>query len=197
MKDNLICFFLSLHVFFKILKYLDQYRINFRGLKDGLHEFVFDVDDLFFKEFELSEVSSGSFTVNVLMDKRPQHITLKFSITGYAGLTCDRCLDLLNLPVTFTGYLYVKFGHETLERVDEVLVLSQSENELDVSQFIYESINLSIPLKRTHPDDENGLSTCNNDMLRIINNMLLHEEHTEDNHIDPRWQELQKLVNNN
>jgi uncharacterized metal-binding protein YceD (DUF177 family) len=179
------------------LKHLDQYIIHFGGLKDGIHNYQFEVDDRFFGEFELSEVRAGKFKINVLLDKKPRLMVLKFEIDGIADLICDRCLDVLHLPVSFTGDLYVKYGQETLERIDEILVLSYSENEINISQFIYESINLSIPLKRIHPDDENGNPKCNNDMLKIISKMSVTEEHKNNKDFDPRWKELQKLVNNN
>ena len=57
--------------------------------------------------------------------------------------------------------------------------------------FVYESIMLALPIQVLHPDDENGNSTCNPEILKIMN------EHSPDakkeDEIDPRWEALKKL----
>jgi uncharacterized protein len=186
-----------LHVFFENLNYLDPYHIQFKGLKEGVHNFSFEVSDRFFQEFEMSEVTSGEFRVKLELNKKALLMVFHFDIDGTAVLTCDRCLEAYNQPVNYSGDLFVKFGPETLERVDDLLVLSSAESELDVSQYIYESINLCIPLKRVHPDDEDGIPACDTEMLERIGEMSPDAEHNHENEIDPRWIELQKLVNNN
>ena len=43
--------------------------------------------------------------------------------------------------------------------------LSPNETELPLGQYIYESISLSLPYRKIHPEDANGNSLCNPDML--------------------------------
>ncbi|MCX6258820.1 MAG: DUF177 domain-containing protein [Bacteroidia bacterium] len=179
------------------MKYLDRYSIPFKGLKEGAHEFLFDVSDRFFLEFEQSEVTSGQFMVKVKLDKSSQMMVLDFDISGSVWITCDRCLELFSLPLKFNGELFVKFGSETLERTDDLLVLSYAEHELNISQFIYESIDLSMPMKRVHPEDENGFPGCDKDMLEKINEFTNRTSVPGVEDFDPRWKELQKLLNNN
>ena len=45
------------------------------------------------------------------------------------------------------------------------MLFRSSETELNVAQYIYESICLSLPYQRVHPDDGEGHSTCDPDML--------------------------------
>ena len=61
-----------------------------------------------------------------------------------------------------------------------------------MSQFFYEYILLALPIKKIHPDDRNGVSQCDPEMIKKL------EEHlTSDiDETDPRWNELKKLMNN-
>jgi len=44
-----------------------------------------------------------------------------------------------------------------------------------------------------HPDDENGKSTCDPEMLSKLNEYIVSGEKGS----DPRWNDLKKLMNNN
>jgi uncharacterized metal-binding protein YceD (DUF177 family) len=56
--------------------------------------------------------------------------------------------------------LVVKFSDETDYYDGEVMWISPAEDYLDLTQYIYESIVLSLPYSRVHADGE-----CNPDML--------------------------------
>ena len=75
----------------------------------------------------------------------------------------------------------------------DIITLPADEQELDLKQHIYEYILLSIPIKRVHPDDEFGNSTCDPFMLKKLEEFIIDQE----NEIDPRWDELKKLMNDN
>lgn len=177
------------------MKELTKYRIVYQGLAEGKHEFDFDVDDMFFEALEYSDIKKGKLKAEVILNKKPTFLELDFHIDGFVELMCDRCLEDYNQPIDFEGKLYVKFTDKDIEFDEDVICLSPSENELDISHYIYESINLSIPLKRVHPDDENGDVTCNPEMLEKLNNYKPEEPAAET--IDPRWEDLRKLTENN
>jgi uncharacterized metal-binding protein YceD (DUF177 family) len=90
--------------------------------------------------------------------------------------------------------LLVKTGKSISEDDPDVLSLSSDEHELDLMQHFYEFIHLALPIKRVHPDDKNGRSTCNPEMLKKLNELLVEDE--EEKHNDPRWDDLKKLMNN-
>ena len=56
--------------------------------------------------------------------------------------------------------MLVKFSDEVHEYDGEVIWLLPMEDEVDLTQYIYESIVLALPYQRVHPDGE-----CNPDML--------------------------------
>jgi uncharacterized metal-binding protein YceD (DUF177 family) len=174
---------------------LSKYRIVYQGLSEGLHEFDFEIDDLFFDSLEYSDIKKGDLKAKVYLNKKSTFLELDFQIDGYVELICDRCLDEYKQPVNFEGKLYVKFSEKEDELADDVICLLPTDHELDISHYIYESINLSIPLKRVHPDDEEGNVTCNPEMLEKLENYKTGEPADDD--IDPRWEDLRNLKANN
>jgi len=177
------------------MKELTKYRIVYQGLAEGKHEFEFDVNDMFFEALEYSDIKKGKLKAEVILNKKPTFLELDFQIDGFVELMCDRCLEDYTQPINFEGTLYVKFTEKDIEFDEDVICLSPSEHELDISHYIYESINLSIPLKRVHPDDENGDVTCNPEMLEKLNYYKPEESAGET--IDPRWEDLRNLMENN
>ena len=76
-----------------------------------------------------------------------------------------------------------------MEENDEIVVIPEHDYEIDLSQYLYEYINLILPYRKVHGEDENGNSLCNPDIIKKI------EEHTEEEATDPRWDALKKLKN--
>ncbi|MBU8893689.1 MAG: DUF177 domain-containing protein [Bacteroidales bacterium] len=174
---------------------LNKYQIVYQGLSEGLHEFNFDINDSFFENREYSEIEKGELTAEVSLNRKPQFLELDFIIEGFIVLTCDRCLGLYNQSINFQGKLFVKFSESESELAEDVICLSSVDYELDVSHYIYESIRLSIPLKRVHPDNKNGETTCDPDMIKKIHN--LNTERPAGDNTDPRWDDLKNLMANN
>ncbi len=167
--------------------------IQLSGLKEGHHTIDFEIDKAFFDQFEESEVKEGSLIANIEMDKRSTHLDLKIGISGSVRVSCDRCLEMFSQPVTSENRLLIKFG-KSLEDIDpDILSVPIDEHELDLQQQIYEFIMLALPIKRVHPADKKGKSTCDPVMLKKLEELIVEEE--KDN--DPRWDELKKLINDN
>ena len=167
--------------------------IQLSGLKEGHHTIDFEIDKAFFDQFEESEVKEGSLIANIEMDKRTTHLDLKIGIYGSVRVSCDRCLEMFSQPVTSENRLLIKFG-KSLEDFDpDILSVPVDEHELDLQQQIYEFIMLALPIKRVHPADKKGQSTCDPVMLKKLEELVIEEE--KDN--DPRWDELRKLINDN
>lgn len=183
------------------MNYLAQYQIKFAGLSDGKHLFTFSIDDRFFQKTEGSEIERGNLTANVELEKRDTHLVLHFNIEGAIEVICDRCLDTFDHPIFWSEKMYVKFG-ESLEIPEEdIIYISPDDFEVDIAQHLYEFIILGLPIKRVHPDNEDGSSPCNSDMLDILLGPSQEddiEDSNEDNNseeeIDPRWAALRDLI---
>ncbi len=130
---------------------------------------------------------------------------LKFYIhsEGYVKVPCDRCLTDVNLRIDTTDELLVKLGDTYLDDGD-IVVIPESEGLLDISQYVYEFIALSIPLKCVH---EPGM--CDTVMMDFMNKHQATRSCYEDtdemdsdylnadkdeHEIDQRWEVLKKLI---
>jgi len=173
------------------VNYLKHFIIPFSGLKVGHYTFTFGIDDQFFEHFEYSEIKKGKVHVDCQLEKQARMMILFFDITGTVSVPCDRCAEEFDQPVEGRQKLIVKFGADHIEESDDVLVITENEHELDISQFLYEYIHLLVPIKKVHGTDENGASLCNPEVLRYI------KEVPADHPVDPRWAALQNLKDHN
>jgi uncharacterized protein len=169
------------------------YTIPIGGLKEGHHTFDFEIDNKFFESFEESEIKGGSLFANVEVEKRSSHIDMFIRISGKVEVCCDRCLEMFFYPVESENRLLVKFGKKIEDSDPDIISLTTDDHELDLQQHLYEYINLALPIKKVHPDDRYGKSTCDPIMLKKLKELIIEEE----KEIDPRWDELRKLINDN
>jgi uncharacterized metal-binding protein YceD (DUF177 family) len=169
------------------------YSIPLAGLKEARYTYDFIIGDDFFEAFEGSEIKRGELNAVVVLQKSSTHFELDITINGHAEVICDRCLDTFYLPLTSVNRLVVKLGREWDEADPDLITMPLDEHEIDLSQYFYEYIHLALPLKRIHPDDNGGRTTCNPEMIRKLEDHLI----TGEGDPDPRWDELKKLTENN
>ncbi len=172
-----------------------EYIIQFVGLGAGEHEYEFDVSDKFFESLDFSEIKQGNIHVNLRLLKQSTMMVLQFEITGTVKLNCDRCTGEFDMPISGNYKLIVKVGgHETGNEDDDIITVAANEHQLDLTQYIYEYITLSLPIKRVHPEDEKGNSTCDEEVLKKLNNYLIEEEKEEpEEPTDSRWDDLKNI----
>jgi uncharacterized protein len=177
------------------LKSLQEYRIPFTGLKIGKHQFEFDIDERFFKEFEYSLVKNGNLKVELELDKQETMLLLSFSIKGEVFTACDVCLADFSTQATVNERQIVKFSDdENLEDdTDEIIVLGRQEHEIDVSQLIYEYINLAVPLIN-RCEDVGNTQWCDKVVVDKLN-ALSRSKEEENTDADPRWDALKNIKN--
>lgn len=135
--------------------------IPLRGLNTGTHRFEWVVDDGFFAAIDSSLVLGGRGNV-VVEAQAPASLSLDMNITGEVKVTCDRCLEPLTLGVAYRGEVAVKSGEG--DNDERVLWMAPGDEELDLRQYLYESICLSLPLKWVHEEP----AQCNPEMLARI-----------------------------
>ncbi len=169
------------------------FAIPISGLKEGLHNYNFEIDRKFFDQFEESEVREGELRVKVEADKRSSHIDMLIRIGGKISIACDRCLGIFSYPVACENRLLVKFGKISEDADPDIITIPADEPELDLRQYFYEYILLALPIQKVHPMDKHGRSTCDPQMLDKLNKHLVNGETV----MDPRWDELKKLINKN
>jgi len=173
--------------------YLNTYSVHYKGLKVGKHAFNFEVDNKFFDEFEEGEIKQGKVNVDIILNKQSQMLDLTISIDGFVEVVCDRCLDNFDLPISYKGSIYVKFGEKKSEEDEDIIVLTSDDSEVNLAQYIYESICLSLPIQRYH--GMKGTKTkCNKEMIKKLKALLTDSPKNEvTEEIDPRWNKLKDI----
>ena len=182
--------------FFRVVNWKSKYNLEFKGLKEGLHDFEFEVDSKFFEHFEESLINHGKVKTKVILEKRSAFLKLNFKIKGWIELTCDRCLEPYQQKIKNKAEVFVKFGESDFEEGDNVIWVLPEEYKINLAQLIYEYVTLSIPLRHIHPKNSDGKRECNVEMIKKIKDYT-HADNEEEETLDPRWEALKKLRNNN
>ena len=176
------------------MKKLNEYLIPFTGLKLGKHQFEYQVDNTFFANFDYDEFESSNIKVNVVLEKKSTLMELAFKHKGTIHVSCDLTNEMFDLPIKGKINLIVNFGEEFNDDNEELLILPHGEHQIDISQYVYEMIVLSVPLKRVHPGIKDGsLKTPVLDKLKELSGNEKKEVIQEAN-TDPRWDKLKKLL---
>mgnify|MGYP000773739925 CR=1 FL=1 len=138
----------------------ELYTIPYKSLENGEHTLEFRFDDSLFAAYENTDIRHAQGRVGVTLLRSASMLELKVSIRGSVVVACDRCLEDCRLPVAFDGTLLVRFSDEVADYDGEVMWMLPGEDRVELAQYIYESIVLSLPYQRVHPEGE-----CNPEML--------------------------------
>ncbi len=183
----------------------DAYKIDLKGMKNDTYSCEYVLDNHFFESIDSPEVQKGKVHVALTVKKTAGLYELSFKTEGIVQVTCDRCLDDMDQPVTSTDKIKVKLGEDFSESGD-IVIIPEETGEINVAWFMYEFIALSIPMKHVHAPGK-----CNKAMMGTLNKYLrvsadenaeemeVEEETADDKEqvIDPRWNELKKIIDNN
>ena len=137
----------------------------------------------------------GIILSNVVLEKKTTMLEINFKHSGTVNVPCDLTGEQFDLPIKGKIKLVVQFGEEFNNDNDELLIIPHGEHQLDISQYIYEMIVLSVPIKRMHPGIKNG--TLQNQALEKLNELRVKEPKqkiTKEEDIDPRWDKLKQLL---
>lgn len=177
-----------------VMKALKDYIIPFVGLKVGEHHFEYQIDNTFFNNFEYDEFNSVDVKIDLKFEKKTTLMELCFSASGYVNINCDLTNEPYNQDINDQFNLVVKFGNEYNNDNEDILVVPHGEYEINTAQYIYELIVLAVPAKRIHPGINDG--TLKSDILSKLEELSpnMDEKTKTSEDIDPRWNNLKKLL---
>ncbi len=193
------CIFAAFEKLHSTLKALKPFEIAFVGLPSGVHEFLFDIGDDFFVCFEGSLIKKAKLSASLLLDKMNNRIDLRFVVQGKVELECDRCLEKYLQEINVDKELFVKFGDQWEEQSDEIIIIPFNESHIDVSQYFYEFIILSLPIRHLHPGGEKKEDNCDEQTLKEIQKYLKNPQGAAqgreniDKPTDSRWDALKNF----
>ncbi len=139
---------------------LDTYTIDLRGIHATAVRFDYPLDDRFFELLDQNEILGGDLTATVSLREVIADIyELTFHIEGRVAVTCDRCLERLELPVAVDTTFKLKDGDEA-DETDDIKCAPLGTNCYNVAWDLYELIETSLPILRAHDEGD-----CNPDMM--------------------------------
>ncbi|MEY2868397.1 MAG: hypothetical protein RIR01_826 [Bacteroidota bacterium] len=172
-----------------------EFLIPFVGLKLGKHHFEYQINNAFFEIFEYDEFQNSDIKVSLVLEKKSNMLELNFKHKGTVNVPCDLTGEDFDLPIKGKMKLIVRFGEVFNNDNEELLILPFGEFEIDIAQYIYEMVVLSVPQKRVHPGVKDG--SLKTEALEKLNELQVKEvkkkENKEEN-IDPRWDKLKQLL---
>ncbi len=176
------------------MKHMKEFTIPFVGLKQGEHHFLYKIDNTFFTHFEYNEFNNVAVLAKALLIKKSNSLEFQFSVSGIVNVNCDVTNEPYDQVVEGVHHLVVNFGDEYNDEDDTLLVVPQGTYEVNIQQYVYELVILSLPARRVHPGVEDG--TLDSEILDKLKELTPKEteEQSSKNEIDPRWDELKKLL---
>lgn len=171
------------------------FEIAFVGLRQGVHEFNYVVDDKFFAEKGDPDFTNCHANIKLVLDKKSSFMLLKFEIGGKADITCDRCGNPLAMDIWDEFNILVKLVENpdemnTQEEDPDVYYISRTESHIDVGNWIYEFVLLSFPIQKMCSEAEMGGPQCNKEVLEKLKAMEVKEEQTNANQL---WKGLEQF----
>jgi len=174
------------------MKDLKNFDISFVGLKDGTHQFEYIIKKEFFDFFNYDEFSNSKVTVKLSFLKKATMFELSFNFNGWVEVLCDVSGEIFQQPINSAMNLIVKFGDEFNDENEDLLIIPHSDYKLNVSQYIYEAIILTVPIKRIHPGVNDG--SLNSEVLNKLKELEIKDQEDSNEEIDPRWNKLKNIL---
>ena len=163
----------------------ENFIIPLNGLTAGKNEFFLHAGKEFFDSFENQEIFDADLQIRVLVEKSGRYIGVDCDIEGEVTVECDRCLEMLDMPIDTQVRLTVKFGDEQVSELGqdgerEVIFVKEDEAQLDMSQIVYDYTCLALPMQRTH-----GPGRCNPDAMKYYSMSESCDFFKEDETVNP------------
>ena len=184
-----------------------SYSIQLKTMEIGESLLEYHLDNEFFEAIGEEAIQKGNINAKVRVVKSSKQSELFFELEGKVVVLCDRCLEEMDQPIKTSGHLIVRMGKEFMDDGDDIVVIPEEQGVINVSWFMYEFVELAIPIKHVHP-----FGHCNTGMASKLSEHMVDSDSFEDDAdsfasaidavvgdssadgpIDPRWEALRKL----
>ncbi len=158
----------------------------------GVNTLDFEVNDVFLEAFAPESSYKADVKVVITVLKSDNLYDVKANLEGTVLLTCDLCLDEFSFPVQREVGFLIKLSEEERYDDDEIVYITPTTIDFDLSQFLFDSFMLSLPTKSTCGL---GGKACNEDVTKKLSKLNSHDD--EEKGDDPRWDKLKGMINPN
>lgn len=184
-----------------------SYSIPLKTMEIGESVLEYHLDNEFFEAIGEEAIQKGNINAKVRVVKSTKQSELFFELEGKVVVLCDRCLEEMDQPIKTSGHLIVRMGKEFMDDGDDIVVIPEEQGIINVSWFMYEFVELAIPIKHVHP-----FGHCNMGMASKLSEHLVDSDSFEDDTdsfaesddvnesdsaaegpIDPRWEALKNF----
>jgi uncharacterized metal-binding protein YceD (DUF177 family) len=169
---------------------LKDYRIAFKGLRNGLTSLSFEIDESFFLHFEMSKIQEGKFTVEVQVEKQVNMIVLEFDISGYYRAACDRCTAPINVDMSGSERIVVKYSEEDQADTDEVMYIDPNSTHIELGDILYELIHVNMPILASRDCEADDYKYCDQAVLDVLEGT---DDEDDDEDSNPLWEDLKNI----
>lgn len=157
--------------------------VDVSSLSSGIHHREFTPSAT---EVELDPTTFDGIEVEAELQYHRDRILVKLAAIATTELTCDRTLEPYEQPVE--GEYNLLFGPPEMvgeegEEFEEVRPLTPSDQEIDLTDVVRDTLLLALPQRRVAPGAED----------EPIDREFGAPEGDEEDPIDPRWSELEQL----
>jgi len=171
--------------------FLNQFVINFTGLKEGEHSFEFDLDNKFFEHFDYNDFNSCHLKAEVNVSKKSNLLEFSFNSKGLINVNCYVSNEPFDHSIESQMKLVVKFSSELINDNEDLLILPVGSSQLNAAQYLFEMIVLSLPIKIIHPGVEDG--SLESETLKKLKELESNVNEKSSKN-DPRWDKLKDLI---
>ena len=133
--------------------------IELSKLEIGDYSFDYELGSAYFQSVEKSEVLSGHVQAKAELALRERDFDLRIKVGGTVQVTCDRCLDPMDLAVDAEDDMELDEGTETI----------------DLEWLAYELVIVNLPLVHSHQP-----GGCNPQMDALLQDHLCTMPEDED-----------------
>lgn len=168
----------------------DTLRIDLSPLEEGVHTFVLTPS---VAALDLDPNRFADVRVHVLVNFYNGRALMHLEATAEATLECDRTLKLFqqeisgSYEVLFVPAAASEHEAEASDAHDEIQEISPSHPEIDLTELVRDTLLLAIPARCISPEAEQM-------EIQTVFGALTSEDGDV---IDPRWEALRKLKNDN
>ena len=166
-----------------------QFLLKFIGLKDGDHDFEYDLDNKFFISYDYLDFNDCSIKIKIHLIKKATVLELNIKGTGIANINCTLSNEPFDYEINSIMKVLVKFGDKHDYSNDELIILPHGSHTLELDQLFYEMIVLSMPIRNVNPGVEDG--SIKSDILNRLKDFDINKE--KSSNFDPRWEKLKQL----
>ena len=108
--------------------------IELSKLEIGNYSFDYELDSAYFQSVEKSEVLGGNVQAKAELALREQDFDLRIKVSGVVQVTCDRCLDPMDVAVD----------------AEDDMEMDEGTKMLDLEWLAYEWVIVNLPLVHSH-----------------------------------------------